>query len=47
MQINNNQKGNMTKERKITLNAEKRKVIADQFQSFYENKVKDKLVQAK
>ena len=37
----------MTKERKITLNAEKRKVIADQFQSFYENKVKDKLVQAK
>ena len=33
--------------RKITLNAEKRKVIADQFQSFYENKVKDKLVQAK
>jgi hypothetical protein len=47
MQINNNQKGNMTKERKITLNAEKRKVIADQFQSFYEDKVKDKLVQAK
>ena len=38
---------NMTKEKKITLNAEKRKVIADQFQSFYENKVKDKLVQAK
>ena len=37
----------MQKERKITLNAEKRKVIADQFQSFYENKVKDKLVQAK
>ena len=37
----------MTKERKITLNAEKRKVIADQFQSFYENKVKDKLIQAK
>jgi hypothetical protein len=48
MQINNNnQKGNMTKEKKITLNAEKRKVIADQFQSFYEDKVKDKLVQAK
>jgi len=47
MQINNNQKGNMTKERKITLNAEKRKVIADQFQSFYEDKIKDKLVQAK
>ena len=37
----------MTKEKKITLNAEKRKVIADQFQNFYENKVKDKLVQAK
>ena len=33
--------------KKITLNAEKRKVIADQFQSFYENKVKDKLVKAK
>ena len=47
MQINNNQKGNMTKERKITLNAEKRKVIADQFQSFYEDKVKDKLINAK
>jgi len=47
MQKINNQKGNMTKERKITLNAEKRKVIADQFQSFYEDKVKDKLVQAK
>jgi len=29
--------------KKITLNAEKRKVIADQFQSFYEDKVKDKL----
>ena len=37
----------MTKEKKITLNAEKRKVIADQFQNFYENKVKDKLIQAK
>ena len=37
----------MTKERKITLNAEKRKVIADQFQSFFEDKVKDKLIQAK
>jgi len=35
------------KERKITLNSEKRKVIADQFQSFYEDKVKDKLIQAK
>ena len=47
MQNNNNQKGKMTKERKITLNAEKRKVIADQFQSFYEDKVKDKLTNAK
>ena len=47
MQKINNQKGNMTKERKITLNAEKRKVIADQFQSFYEDKVKDKLINAK
>jgi len=37
----------MTKDKKITLNAEKRKVIADQFQSFYEDKVKDKLIQAK
>ena len=37
----------MTKERKITLNSDKRKVIADQFQSFYEDKVKDKLDQAK
>ena len=37
----------MTKERKITLNSDKRKVIADQFQSFYEEKVKDKLIQAK
>jgi hypothetical protein len=33
--------------KKITLNADKRKVCADQFQSFYEDKVKDKLVQAK
>jgi hypothetical protein len=31
----------------MTLNAEKRKVIADQFQSFYEDKVKEKLIQAK
>ena len=37
----------MQKEKKITLNAEKRKVIADLFQSFYENKVRDKLEQAK
>ena len=33
--------------KKITLNSDKRKVIADQFQSFYEDKVKDKLVHAK
>ena len=33
--------------KKITLNADKRKVCADQFQSFYEDKVKDKLVKAK
>ena len=33
--------------KKITLNADKRKVVADQFQSFYEDKVKDKLIQAK
>ena len=39
-------KENMTT-KKITLNAEKRKVIADQFQNFYEDKVKDKLVKAK
>ena len=42
----NNRKAYMTT-KKITLNAEKRKVIADQFQSFYEDKVKDKLEQAK
>jgi hypothetical protein len=47
MQKINTERGSMTKERKITLNAEKRKVIADQFQNFYENKVKDKLIQAK
>ena len=33
--------------RKITLNAEKRKVIADQFQLHYENKKKQKLIDAK
>ena len=33
--------------KKITLNAEKRKVIADQFQSFYESKIKQKLIDAK
>ena len=37
----------MQKQKKITLNAEKRKVIADQFQSFYEDKVKEKLIDAK
>ena len=35
------------KQVKIKLNADKRKVIADQFQSFYEDKVKDKLNLAK
>jgi len=45
--INNKERGTMTKEKRMTLNAEKRKVIADQFQSFYEDKVKDKLDQAK
>jgi hypothetical protein len=44
--LNKKERGNMTT-KKITLNSEKRKVIADQFQSFYEDKVKDKLVQAK
>jgi len=44
--LNKIERGNMTT-KKITLNAEKRKVIAEQFQSFYEDKVKDKLVQAK
>ena len=37
----------MEKQRKITLNSDKRKVIADQFQSFYEDKVKQKLINAK
>ena len=45
--INKQERGSMTKEKRMTLNAEKRKVIADQFQSFYEDKVKDKLDQAK
>ena len=47
MQKNNTERGSMTKEKRITLNAEKRKVIADQFQSFYEDKVKQKLIDAK
>ena len=46
MQKINTERGSMTKEKKITLNSDKRKVIADQFRSFYEDKVKDKLVQA-
>ena len=33
--------------KKITLNLDKRKVIADQFQFFYEDKVKQKLIDAK
>ena len=37
----------MEKQKKITLNADKRKVIADQFQSFYEDKVTQKLIDAK
>jgi len=37
----------MEKKKTIKLNAEKRKVIADQFQTFYENKVKQKLIDAK
>ena len=38
----------MEKQKKIMLNADKRKVIIyDQFESFYEDKVKDKLIQAK
>ena len=41
MQINNNnQKGNMTKEKRQTLNADKRKVIADVFQSHFEDNSK-------
>ena len=45
--INKESRGSMTKEKRMTLNADKRKVCADQFQSFYEDKVKDKLIQAK
>ena len=37
----------MQKQKRITLNAEKRKVIADQFQSFYESKVKENWLEAK
>ena len=45
--INNKERGSMTKEKRMTLNAEKRKVIADQFQAHYENKKKQKLIDAK
>ena len=41
-----NRKETMTT-KKLTLNADKRKVIADVFQSFYEDKIKDKLIEAK
>ena len=37
----------MQKQKRLTLNAEKRKVIADQFQAHYENKKKQKLIDAK
>ena len=47
MQKINTERGSMTKEKRLTLNSDKRKVIADQFQSFYENKVKQKLIDAK
>ena len=47
MQKINTERGSMTKEKRLTLNSDKRKVIADQFQSFYEDKVKDKLINAK
>ena len=40
-------KGKNMKTQTIKLNAEKRKIIADQFQNFYEEKVKDKLIDAK
>ena len=45
--IINKERGSMTKEKRLTLNSDKRKVIADQFQSFYEDKVKQKLIDAK
>ena len=47
MQKINTERGSMTKEKRLTLNSDKRKVIADQFQSFYEDKVKQKLIDAK
>ena len=40
--INKQEKGNMTKEKRITLNAEKRKVIADVFQNHFEDNSKFK-----
>ena len=45
--INNKERGSMTKEKRRTHTAETRKVIADQFQTFYENKKKQKLIDAK
>ena len=42
MQINNNQKGHMTKEKRQTLNSDKRKVIADVFQDHFESNSKYK-----
>ena len=47
MQKINTERGSMTKEKRLTLNSDKRKVIADQFKSFYEDKVKQKLIDAK
>ena len=44
---NKTERVNMTKEKRLTLNSDKRKVIADQFQCFYEDKVKQKLIDAK
>ena len=40
--INNQERGNMTKEKRQTLNADKRKVIADVFQSHFEDNSKYK-----
>ena len=42
MQKINTERGSMTKEKKITLNAEKRKVIADVFQNHFEDNSKFK-----
>ena len=40
--INNQERGKMTKEKSKTLNADKRKVIADVFQSHFEDNSKYK-----